>query len=216
VLARLSETYGGERPWFAHVVSAAYSDPQGPDWRQRTRETMDACLHAAGHALTDDDFQRICRAMAIPMRNTVSLEPGAAQAIWEARQLGLKLAICSNTLVRDAEDYRRDMEDLGLEGCFDAYVTSLEVGYGKPHPAMFQSALDLLGVPPGETAMVGDRPERDIVGARSVGLWTIWRRPPGFPGACDPPPTAEIRHLGELPGLLAEWARRLPSPSGAG
>lgn len=210
VLARLRDHFGEEHPWFFDVVSAAYCDPQAPDWRQRTQEIMDACLRAVGVTLTDLDFRQICRAMALPMRRTVRVEPGAAEAIRAARGLGLKLAICSNTLVRDADDYRRDMADLGIAECFDAYVTSLEVGYGKPHPAMFQRALELLDARAEETAMLGDRPERDIIGASSVGLWTIWRRPSGFTGTCDPPPHAEILHLRELPPLLRDWVERLP------
>ncbi len=43
---------------------------------------------------------------------------------------------------------------------------------GKPHPAIFQSALKSLGVEPGETLMVGDRLETDIKGAAALGIHT--------------------------------------------
>ncbi len=43
---------------------------------------------------------------------------------------------------------------------------------GKPHPHMFQAALDLLGVPAERVLMVGDRLNTDIVGAARMGLRT--------------------------------------------
>ncbi len=43
---------------------------------------------------------------------------------------------------------------------------------GKPHPAIFQSALKSLGVDPEETLMVGDRLETDILGAGALGIHT--------------------------------------------
>jgi 4-nitrophenyl phosphatase len=44
---------------------------------------------------------------------------------------------------------------------------------GKPHAAIFEEALQRLGVAPQTTAMVGDRHETDIVGAAQAGIFTI-------------------------------------------
>lgn len=43
---------------------------------------------------------------------------------------------------------------------------------GKPFPYMFDTALDVLGTAPGETLMIGDRLNTDIVGAAQLGLRT--------------------------------------------
>lgn len=43
---------------------------------------------------------------------------------------------------------------------------------GKPHPAIFETALEALHVPPQETLMVGDRLETDILGANQLGIHT--------------------------------------------
>lgn len=40
---------------------------------------------------------------------------------------------------------------------------------GKPAPALFEAALDVLGRP-GRVAMIGDRPDTDIAGAQAIGL----------------------------------------------
>jgi putative hydrolase of the HAD superfamily len=52
----------------------------------------------------------------------------------------------------------------------DAAVGSGTHGKTKPHPAIFLSALDQLGVGAPEAAMVGDSPEDDIAGARALGM----------------------------------------------
>lgn len=43
---------------------------------------------------------------------------------------------------------------------------------GKPHPAIFQAALQELGASPAETLMVGDRLDTDILGANLLGIDT--------------------------------------------
>jgi putative hydrolase of the HAD superfamily len=54
----------------------------------------------------------------------------------------------------------------------DSYTLSFEHGVQKPHPRLFQIALEQLGVTPRETLMVGDRAVRDG-GAASVGIATL-------------------------------------------
>jgi 4-nitrophenyl phosphatase len=44
---------------------------------------------------------------------------------------------------------------------------------GKPQPAIFELALERLGAQPATTAVIGDRIETDILGARELGLRTI-------------------------------------------
>ena len=43
---------------------------------------------------------------------------------------------------------------------------------GKPHPPMFEAALELLGTDASQTLMVGDRMNTDILGAARVGMRT--------------------------------------------
>jgi HAD superfamily hydrolase (TIGR01509 family) len=208
--ANLREAFGQEHPWFDELLRLRFVDPCGPDWRQSTLDTLKAKLCELGADLCDDDLRRVCQAFVLPMKQAVSLEPGAAEAMREARALGLRLAICSNTLVRSSEHYRMDMAEYGIGDCFDAYVTSLEVGYGKPHPAMFEAALTALNACPEEAAMLGDRVDRDIAGAQALGIRTIWRRLPGVTGAPAPIPDAEISELYELGAVLRRWVTDQP------
>ncbi len=43
----------------------------------------------------------------------------------------------------------------------------------KPDPALFRHACEVLGSEPARTAMVGDRYERDVLGAHDAGLFTV-------------------------------------------
>lgn len=65
---------------------------------------------------------------------------------------------------------------LGLQHYFDAVVTTDDTGFKKPHEKPFLTMLEKLGVQPAEAIMVGDWAERDMVGAKKVGLTTVFAR----------------------------------------
>jgi HAD superfamily hydrolase (TIGR02253 family) len=65
---------------------------------------------------------------------------------------------------------------LGLQHYFDAVITSDDAGVKKPHAKPFLMALERLELKPAEAIMVGDWPERDMVGAKKVGLTTVFAR----------------------------------------
>lgn len=66
--------------------------------------------------------------------------------------------------------------DLGLHNYFDHVITSEDTGVKKPAPEGFRKALEILGTLPSETIMVGDWAERDMVGAKRVGIRTAWAK----------------------------------------
>ncbi len=72
---------------------------------------------------------------------------------------------------------------------------------GKPAPALFEAALDVLGRPP-RVAMIGDRPDTDIAGAQAVGLDGILVTAAGGasrdPSTGNTVPDHEIEKLSDL------------------
>jgi len=64
----------------------------------------------------------------------------------------------------------------GLQDEFDFVVTHDDTQAMKPHPTPFYVALKKLEILPGACLFVGDNPERDIKGAKEVGMLTCWAR----------------------------------------
>lgn len=57
---------------------------------------------------------------------------------------------------------------------FDQIVISGDFGKGKPDPAIFKHALELLAVTKDEVLMVGDNLMTDILGASRTGIQSVW------------------------------------------
>ena len=65
---------------------------------------------------------------------------------------------------------------LNLYHFYDAVITYDDSGERKPSEKPFQMALNALGLQPDESIMVGDWPERDVVGAQQIGMKTAFAR----------------------------------------
>jgi HAD superfamily hydrolase (TIGR01509 family) len=207
MVSRLGEAFGVRHPWFEHLASYRFVEAEPLTWEQRTLEVVAASLAEQGYRASPEELELICRACAAPLSQVVKLSDGAIEAIRAIHDAGVRMTICSNTLWRNDADSRRDWEELGFADYFDAYITSHDTGFAKPHPAMFQRALTALGVRPSEAAMIGDRPELDLAGARAAGLRSIWIRPPDFDGDPDPEPDAVVSRWSEVPPIVRAWAR---------
>jgi putative hydrolase of the HAD superfamily len=57
-----------------------------------------------------------------------------------------------------------------LSCCAGPLLISSEIGYRKPHAAIYQAACASLGLPPGRVLCVGDDVENDVLGPRRAGL----------------------------------------------
>jgi len=79
-------------------------------------------------------------------------------------------------LTNGSPDLQRTKLDLTPElvPFFDQIVISGDFGRGKPDPAIFEHALELLGVENDEVIMVGDNPKTDILGAERAGITSVW------------------------------------------
>jgi len=101
--------------------------------------------------------------------------PDVLPALRSLQAKGCKLAVVSNFDSRLPEILR----ELGIEDLLDAVIYSSRAGSAKPDPAIFQRALDELGVTPQRTVHVGDSLEADVAGAAAAGIrgLLIRRRP---------------------------------------
>jgi putative hydrolase of the HAD superfamily len=104
---------------------------------------------------------------------TLALYPHVQLTLTGLVRMGLKMAVVS-----DAPRLPVWLRicGLGLQHYFDAVVTTDDTGFKKPHEKPFLFALEKLGVQPAEAIMIGDWAERDMVGAKKVGLVTVFAR----------------------------------------
>lgn len=109
---------------------------------------------------------------------------------------GLKIGLISNSH-RCLASFQTHFE---LQGLFAATVSSLEHGYMKPHPSIFQAALRSAGVAACDAVMVGDSLMHDVDGARRLGMRGVLVARSGRVAA--PPGIPVIQSLRELPPLL--------------
>lgn len=196
----------GERAWYEDLIGADIepSDPEDP-LLQETNRWYEAWFAAAG--IEPVDIDRVRSAFAIPIDLVSTPVPGAADAVRWCKARGLSVVLVTNTLSRGDAEVLRDWERLGLGREIDGVVSSHSVGWRKPHPAMFERALEIAHARPEEAFMVGDSLEADVAGAKRLGLRAIWRKVPGREPPAEPPaaPDATIETLHELPAVVAPW-----------
>ncbi len=64
------------------------------------------------------------------------------------------------------------LTELDLVDFFDAVVTYDDTKKKKPHPLPYRLALQKLDIKPGEALFIGDAPQKDIKGAKAIGMKT--------------------------------------------
>ena len=136
-----------------------------------------------GREITYEDFMRtILRDLGIsdkaPIKEIEQIEfdhyhwipvPHVRKVLSELSN-SYRLAIISNGMADSAIHILKERKLLSL---FETVVLSRDVGYRKPHPAIFNHALRELGVSAGESVFVGDNATADVLGARNVGMNAI-------------------------------------------
>jgi len=104
------------------------------------------------------------------------------------RELGLKLGLVSNAF-DPGWLLHHDLEQMGIAQRLDFSVFSSEFGLRKPHPAIFERALEALEVEAEHSLFVGDRLYEDVRGAAEVGMTTVqalWFRADDHPDGAEP------------------------------
>lgn len=120
-----------------------------------------------------------------------------APVLRELARRGIKIGLISNSH-RSLASFEQHFE---LEGLISAAISSSEHGYLKPHPSIFQAALQLAGVQPKDSVMVGDSLPHDIEGALRVGMRGVLVHR-GEEPAATVPGVPVIRTLSELAPLI--------------
>jgi putative hydrolase of the HAD superfamily len=121
--------------------------------------------------------------------------PGVFSTLIELLKMGIKLGIVSDAPSKEA--WLR-LSHLNLHHIFDVIVTYDEARERKPSPVPFNMALKQLKMKPDECLMIGDWAERDMVGAKVVGMKTVFARYGDTFNTVNPDSDYDISDIREL------------------
>jgi putative hydrolase of the HAD superfamily len=91
-----------------------------------------------------------------------------AVTLRELSRRGYRLGVISNTT--STTEVPAMLAEQHLTDLMETVILSTIQGHRKPHPSLFIEATRNLGISPSQAVYVGDRPSRDVVGAREAGI----------------------------------------------
>lgn len=116
-------------------------------------ERLRAALHVRAEAILAD----------------IILRPEAGSLLWSLRRRGLRTAVVSDC----GSELPRLVSRLAIAPLLDTRVFSVEIGECKPHPSMYLTACERLGVHPRECVYIGDGGSRELTGATALGMTAV-------------------------------------------
>ena len=147
---------------------------------------------------------------AMVQAGQLTLRPGVARLLQEARQGGIRLAIASTTTAANIDALLQATLGAGGLDLFDVIACGDQVRHKKPAPDIYALALDTLGVP-AERAVALEDSSNGLRSAVAAGLWTLitptyWTEGDDFAAA-----GLVLPHLGDAEHPLPPGQAGLPA-----
>lgn len=178
-----------------HAVCLDYMRARPAERHDLTALRKAFLRHLGRQAMYAEDFSEAAFEVFYHARNAVELFPEVENVLAELARDYTLIALSNGNAC---------IERTGLSRYFRLAVNAAEVGSGKPDPAMFHHALDLLSCAPEDMVYIGDHPEHDVLGAQRAGVWPVWVNRDGAAWPAQMArPMAEIRDLSEIFPVLA-------------
>ncbi|MDE2229414.1 MAG: haloacid dehalogenase type II [Alphaproteobacteria bacterium] len=163
------------------------------DFWQVTGEALDHAMDALG--ISDDAL----KTQLIELYLVLSAYPDAKLALVALRRAKRPAAILSNG---SPKMLAAAVTSAGLGDLLNAVLSVEDIGVYKPHPTVYQLAVERLGVPAARICFVSSN-GWDAVGASAFGMNAVWVNRSGLKIERLPAkPITQIKRLDELPTLL--------------
>ncbi|MCY3836800.1 MAG: HAD family hydrolase [Anaerolineaceae bacterium] len=200
------------------LFDEAYFREMYASWRKGKRnwvaphlaDILTHALHAVGIRDERCDREALLAAYGDQPPPGLRTFPDVIPTLQQMRRLDLRLGLITNA----SQPMSLRDETLRAHGLLeffpDVRLSAADVGYLKPHRAIFAEALERLGVRAEQALYVGDNLIADIHGAQEAGIFAVWRTRPGVDLASQTTPMfpitpdLTIHSLTELLPTLAE------------
>jgi len=171
--------------------------------RDLFRDAAVAMLEELGVEARADQLEAYRGAQWERHRRDFVLRDGVVDTLKELRRRNLHVGMVSN-IDDDQLDHLLDVADIG--DLFDSILSSEQAQSCKPHPRIYEIALQRAGCAPDEALFVGDTLRQDIAGANQAGMRSalIWHRQDRQPPNEGTQPTHIIRGIPEILDLIEE------------
>ena len=113
-----------------------------------------------------------------------------------------KIGLISDVGISPGHFLRKIMKKYQILQYFDTLIFSDEIGYYKPHPLLFETALKNLGVKPQNAIHIGDLLETDIQGAKNSNMLSVWINELSIPRSVNIQPDYEIGQISEVINII--------------
>ena len=194
-----SQLYGG----FPTLFAVYYERHRGDLGEPTMVAVLDQLLRTKGFHLSTETLRAAMQAMFAVTQENWWPEPDAIATLEAVKRHGFHIGLISNA--SDDDNTQALIDKGGFRPYLEDIISSAMFGKRKPHPAIFRAALEHFAVRPSEAVMVGDDYQADIMGAKGVGMQSIWitrRAHEGLPVERTSDPSAVVSALADIPALL--------------
>ena len=189
---------------FYQSATTFWADPAKNDWGRVNPEAARSEIARAALEGRLDPRPELClrlaRAYWEDRKRAFRLFPRVKETLCVLQAAGYRLGMVTNG---DSRGQREKIARFGLGPHFEHVLIEEEVGSGKPAPEIFLRAAAAFSLPPADIWMTGNDLERDVAGAKAVGMTGVWVNPassPPFDG--DVVPDHVIGAFHEIASLL--------------
>ena len=153
------------------AISARFDEASSIEDREFSMvELGHAFLAEIGRPATDAEVGTVVAAYLADWNQGVHAITGVVELL-DRLAADHRLAVVTNT--HDPELVPEHLAAMGMDRHVDRVITSVEIGWRKPHPAIFAAAVEALDATPEECTFVGDTKSADYDGPRAAGMHAL-------------------------------------------
>jgi len=134
-------------------------------------EILRRLAHQIDSSIPDDLIRRAVGIRVERFRHALArIPPMNTDALKALRRAGLRLGLISNADAMEIATWPGSP----LAGLFDTEIFSCDVGLAKPDTEIYRRCLEVMALPASDCMFVGDGGSNELVGAKEVGLTTVF------------------------------------------